>query len=391
MKRNVDIVVITTVPFPTGMAPTNRILSYAKALAKKRTVKVFVTRPSDTEEAPNNHSSQGSIDNVYYRYLNNTPVWPYNRSKIVKLFYIIYAHIALAINLVKSKPKSVIVYCDDFYTRVLVLFFKYLLNYRLIIEENEYPKIIKRTNYVLIKYFQLSIYKHIDGVLTISNELYTFYKINMRTKEVFFLPMTVDIKRFERRQEYNPGYKYFIYVGGGGGFERDGIFDIVKAFAIFYKAHALYKLLIIGPISDTNLYFKEMSTFIAENCLDNSILFEGVKNTNEIPKYLQNATAIVMAPPKDFPSGGFPTKLGEFLMSETPVITTSVSEIPKYLDDHSAILVEPSNIKMLAAAMHNVTEEHQKYKAIGTEGKKVALSCFNAENHVMDLISFLEG
>jgi len=116
----------------------------------------------------------------------------------------------------------------------------------------------------------------------------------------------------------------------------------------------------------------------------------GKKNTDEIPNLLGKSDCLIMTPQKDFDSGGFPTKLGEFLATGKPVICSKVSEIPYYLDNNSAILVEPQNHEELTKTILSVIEDYQSFIRIGENGKKVAMNCFFAGRYTDSLIQFLK-
>ena len=96
-----------------------------------------------------------------------------------------------------------------------------------------------------------------------------------------------------------------------------------------------------------------------------------------------------MTPNKDFESGGFPTKLGEYLATGKPVICTKVSEIPKYLNNTSAILIEPDNHSELVESLNKIIEHPRNYTTIGENGRLTVKKYFNTKTYLNELISFL--
>lgn len=77
--------------------------------------------------------------------------------------------------------------------------------------------------------------------------------------------------------------------------------------------------------------------------------------------------------------GGFPTKLGEYLVSSKPVIVTNVGEIPNYLQHQkSAFLIELGSAESIVIALKDASLDYEKASNIGLEARKVAESQFCA-------------
>lgn len=390
-KQNIDIAIVTNSSFPLGMASTNRIVSYSKFLARRKNIKVFITKPTERESNCLNSNYKGNYQGVYFEYVNGYTVWPYASNKLYKLLIILSGYYKLIIHLFHEKPSVVLLYSSSNNTilRVLILLFKFILKYKLIIEENEYPKVLqKKNNNIVEKWIILYLYRWSDGMLVMTKELSDFYS-SIKVQNIFILPMTVDIDRFSKKQELTIDYKYFVYAGGSGGFKRDGVFEIIKGFTLFRKNNNNFKLLIIGPIDLSDGLFKKIQNYMDETNANDNIKFLGRQSTDEVVKYLQNAEGIVMAPPVDFPSGGFPTKLGEFLASGTPVICTKVSEITKYLSSNNAFLIEPQNINEIADSMRLIVINKHKAIEVGKNGMHTADKFFNANNYITELSNFL--
>jgi len=387
--KNIDLAIVTNEPFPIGMAATNRIISYASIIANNKKVKVYITKPTEKINTQFNYNASGEHKKIVYEYTSRRVIWPEEKSKLFKFKIIFYGYLNLIIALLKQKPKTIIIYTSNISTRLLLIILKPFLRYRLIIEENEYPKVLKRTNNKVLLKINFLSYKKCDGMLVITEELESYYK-SMKSKDVHVLPMTVDTSRFKKMEGNVIETNYFIYVGGGGGFKRDGVFDIVKGFAIFQKNYPEYNLLLIGPYNPKDENIQAIIQFIDNNNLSGNITLTGPKSTNEIPSYLSHAKGIIMAPPKNFVSGGFPTKLGEFLMSGTPVITTAVSDIPKYLNSSNSYIIKKNNPQGIAISMEKIIQDEVQADKIGLKGKETAFIHFNAETYLNDLMTFLK-
>ena len=77
---------------------------------------------------------------------------------------------------------------------------------------------------------------------------------------------------------------------------------------------------------------------------------------------------------------GFPTKLGEYLLSGNPVVVTAVGDIPYYLENGvSALIVPPSDATSFSQSLIWILDNPDKAKIIGENGRKVAMAFFNSQ------------
>ena len=66
-----NIKIITTAPFPIGMAGSNRIMTYAKGLVENNcNVSVICMKTTENPQNIYNKSTSGVIDGIRYKYSN---------------------------------------------------------------------------------------------------------------------------------------------------------------------------------------------------------------------------------------------------------------------------------------------------------------------------------
>lgn len=387
-KRKYGIVVVTHEPFPSGMAATNRMISYLKPVsARDIPVKVLILKPTEKADRLVNTEAKGSFGGIDFEYVNKSTLWPGKGNKIKKFYLVTTAYFQTIRKLVQIKPGTVITYTGDLIAKLILFSLRPVLKYKIIIEETEYPKVLRRKKPGLTGKWQLRLYKKADGMLVMTKELENYYR-GLGVDNLFHLPMTVDFSRFEDQGSVKKG-KFFAYVGGSGGFIRDGVLDIIRAFEIFVRSNPGYQLLIVGPADPESPATKEIMKYIQEHNAGDNVILSGPKATNEIPELLARATGIVMAPPKNFSSGGFPTKLGEFLASGTPTICTRVSDIADYLDETNSYLVAPGDIPGIFNAMNEIITNRSTAEIRGKNGRALASAVFNAETYLPSLIDFI--
>ena len=88
----------------------------------------------------------------------------------------------------------------------------------------------------------------------------------------------------------------------------------------------------------------------------------------------------------------FPTKLGEMLMSQIPVIMTTIGDVKLYLESGvSAYLFEKDDENKLVQYMHTVLSQPQEASVIAKRGNEVALNSFNPIVQGKRLSEFIHG
>ena len=87
---------------------------------------------------------------------------------------------------------------------------------------------------------------------------------------------------------------------------------------------------------------------------------------------------------------GFPTKLGEYLLTENPVVVTSVGDIPLFLrHGESAYLAEPGNPEDIAAKIEDALSSPNA-SSVGKKGAEIAKQCFNSEIEAEKVVKFIK-
>ena len=86
----------------------------------------------------------------------------------------------------------------------------------------------------------------------------------------------------------------------------------------------------------------------------------------------------------------FPHKVGEYLASRRPIITTVYGEPAKYLKDNvSAFIAEDFDPKLIAVKMKEILYNPDLANKVGIEGFKVCLNHFHYGNYSRLLNEFL--
>ena len=200
--------------------------------------------------------------------------------------------------------------------------------------------------------------------------------------------MIADTTRFAglQKQQVKP---YVAYCGTASN-TKDGVDQLIRAFSLVVKRHPDYKLYIIGSTPSKKQRFNNLE-LVEELGIKESIVFTGIIAAHQMPQMLMNAEILALDRPYNLQAKyGFPTKLGEYLLTGNPVVVTRVGDIPLFLTDgESALIAEPDNPQSFADKLCWAIEHPKEGALIGTAGKCVAEQAFNYLTETQKLINVI--
>ena len=167
---------------------------------------------------------------------------------------------------------------------------------------------------------------------------------------------------------------------------------LIKAFSQVTIKHPDVKLCLLGNPTSPGVKNSNES-LIHELKLEDKVLMPGRISFSDMPQWLVDATVLALDRPNNIQAQyGFPTKLGEYLLSGNPVVVTSVGDIPLFLDDkESALIADPDDNDVFAAKLDWVLSNPDDAAVIGAKGREVALLNFNYLIETKKLINVLKS
>lgn len=261
--------------------------------------------------------------------------------------------------------------------------------YKIYHERTEHPDVSRRwaDDKEHSKYIEACT--RVDGLFVISTSLRdTFVKFGVSQEKIHIINMTVDQSRFEglMREHTEP---YIAYCGTVTN-SKDGVDSLIKSFEIIAKYNKEIKLYIIGPLQNKGDKNSNIE-LIKKLHLEHRIVLTGMMSADKMPQMLKNAKILVLARPDNLQAkNGFPTKLGEYLLTENPVVITKTGDIPLFLQDgKSAMLAEPGNEQDIAKKILYLLENPSIATEIGKNGKIIALRNFNSKIEARKVIEII--
>lgn len=369
---HMKIAIINTLPVPSGNASVNRFLSYGKELVQLG-VRVHVLSSAAFEDnklegieafsCGRDTSMFGALRNIILMIKKNQ----YDAAILVSNSLLLIYPLALVCRL-----KGV----------------------KLIQEKSEFPFVLMKKG-LLSKcwawFYTSTTYKIFDGLIVMTKPLMEYFKPRVRKDcKLIEVPMTVDVERFAiNKNNYSTYGRYIAYCGNMSG-NKDGVLNLIEAFSLVEDKLSDIKLLLIGGTNSPE-QLEQLKSEVQKKGIKN-IVFYGRATREQMPELLVNAKLLALARPSSLQStGGFPTKLGEYLATGNPVVVTSVGDIPNYLNETNAYIVEPNDNKAFADAILEVFNDYSKAETRGLEGKKIAYNVFNAKVQSERLNSYLQS
>lgn len=383
-------------PYPHGMACTNRVHNYAKGLSELgHQIEIIIPIPLEQEAEAKNHQAVGQHEGVSYRYMGNTPYRSENflRRRIGDIIQPLMAARHLSVSPIRTN--AILLVSNSLFH---ILLFKAVAIYAgavYIQEKSELPFAFSRRKGALTnlyrKIYNRLVYRIFDGVIVISEQLRVFFEpLLKRSADQLLVPIIVNLEEFNASKEFMSSEKYIAYAGNLSD-HKDGISTLLEAFRQVTLEHPDARLYLIGkPAPDAQ---QKVDTFIAKHRLQSRVVVTGYVSREDLVAYLKGASALALAKPQSVQADFcFPSKLGEYLATKKPVVTTKVGEIPDYLEDEkTAYLTPPDDPSAFANKLAWVLSHPEEAEQVGRQGNKIANEQFSYQKQGQRIADFIQA
>lgn len=232
--------------------------------------------------------------------------------------------------------------------------------------------------------------KQLSGLFVISTSLKEYFiKLGVDNTSIHIINIIVDEMRFQGIGKDAETEPYIAYCGSAYN-NKDGVDQLIQAFSLTIKDYPSVKLYIVGanPQKDQACSNEQLAKDLG---LEKNVVFTGVVSAERMPQLLTNAKMLVLDRPRNIQAQyGFPTKLGEYLLTGNPTVLTRVGDMPLFLEDMvSTVFAEPDNPKDFSAKMVWCLKNEEEAKIIGRRGKEVALKHFSYKTETQKMIDIM--
>lgn len=390
-RQNSYVIIITDVGLPNGFAPGNRIINYVKGFEYKGlSTDVLIFRPTNSHNIVTNKSKAGKLgesSQFEFTYTNTRSKYFVFRP-LIDILSLIYLFLKLE-KLIwkKGKPDFVIVYTYRFWPELFTLIQCKLHKILIYKEVSENPIIYtKRVNFfAYLRIYMYFILRSYSAILVMTNKLWEYFEKNGFDK-LILVPMTVDISRFEivTKKDYT-SFK-ITYVGSLNE-HKDGVLFLIRAISDLLKTKEIMFLQLVGdPFNDA--FLTELNNLLSSSHITQKVLVSCKIESKKIPSIISNSQLLVLPRPLNLQTEyGFPTKLGEYLASGVPVLSSDVGEIPQYLQDGvNAFLYKSGDTRSLHNRLVYIMNNYQKAIEVGNNGRKTAEMFFDSNKNVLPIL-----
>lgn len=393
------VILIDSFGFPYGMAATQRVRLIARALVENGfQVKVMVIRALEKKQNIENSEFKGTFQGIDFEYSSGTTIR--SRNFFVRHFTDIKGIVVAMLLLAKyrvNKNLDCFYYYGNMYdstiNRWLFYLEVYLLGIPLIIELCERPWTFEHKT---IMDCLISPLTNVSGVIVISPFLKSWAsKEALRIKRsVRFLelPILVDANEESFTETSNSSEPIKVLYAAAPQYPETIEF-ILESMIFVWDDFPDCQLLITGHRDDLSL--NKIKNKITQLNLQKNVQFTGYVPRMELLGLYKSATCLLIPLFEDIRSRArFPTKIGEYLCSGRPVITTDVGDITNYLQDGvNALICKPGDPKEYARKIiKGINPENQEQnRQIGLNGRTVARTCFHYRNYSNSITDFFSS
>ena len=382
--------------FPYGLAESNKAMLISQALINGSiNVTILCNQGKHKREKYPNMKHFGNYKGIEYIYTTRSF---YKPSSNVKRYF---QKITSAINELKflfrntnQKERNIrfaIVSTKSiwhvWYYSILarILKFKTILNY------SEYPSAMAQhssiksniNNYLFDRFAA----KLVNGILPISEFLVQHITKVAKSKPYLRIPVLFDFKKYK----YIPvssNENYILFCGHVAYYEI--INFIIKSFETVANKVDFFLYLVLNGNS---VKLKRIKDEIAlSECHSRIKIFSSLSDRELFTNYINAKALLIPLRPTIQDKARFPHKIGGYLASGNPIITTNYGEIKNYFKDEiDALIADEFDYKLFAAKILFVFENPEKSKEIGKRGYELGLSEFNFERYTSLIIEYLKS
>lgn len=208
-------------------------------------------------------------------------------------------------------------------------------------------------------------------------------------RKMLRLPILIDTKAWSPAAEKS-SYRelYYLWCGNAAVAEADVKF-MLQALFLVRKQVPDIRLVLAGRASSE---IRRTVASLAASCglPGSSVEVTGYLPTGDLKEMMYNATGLLIPLWNEERSiCRFPTKLGEYLASGTPVISSKTGDVGRFVEHgRSALLSDPGDVQGFANNMIFVSADPEKAGQIGVAGRHVAEKHLDFRNYSQSLYNF---
>lgn len=273
-----------------------------------------------------------------------------------------------------------------YYVLVSKLFgFKTILNYVEFysgIKKRNADTIVQINDYLYDKFGP----KMVDANFPISEFLIEHLNKISPAKKYLKIPVLTDYHKYDGIVHKNEA-PYFLYCGAA--LYKDVVKFVIDAYSSLSDPRFRLHLVVSGSQENMDI----LKAHMAQSKYPERIkLFSRLPEKDLFEQYKNAAALLIPLRPEFQDIARFPHKIGEYLASGNPVISSNYGEVKFYFTDHENMLIaENYDVKEFAEEMQFVMDNPEKARKIGEAGYQFGKRHFDYVLYGNMIGAFLEG
>ncbi len=241
------------------------------------------------------------------------------------------------------------------------------------------------TNDYLMDHFMI---KRMDAALPISEILKDNFNKIAPNKPIFKIPVLCDFSLFDvpKNQSKEP---YFLYCGSLG--YKEVVDFILEAYAKISKTTNIKLYLLVS--GGKSVEYEQLQRDIAQKVNPEKVhVYKNIPYSQLIDLYVNAKALLIPLRPTLQDAARFPHKIGEYLATGNPIVTTNYGEVAHYFQDKkNALIANNYEVDEYVEKLLFVINEPDKASKIGKKGKTYGLNEFDYLSYGQKLKLFLKN
>jgi glycosyltransferase involved in cell wall biosynthesis len=378
--------------FPQGFAEVKKMTLISKSLVMKgNPVTIIANRGMYNEKDNFPFGAKGTYEGVDFVYTSGSPFRPGNffKRNMLKIRGVAQEFLLLRRLRRSRKLDYAILSSNNFFSVYYYYVLSKLLRFKTILNYVEYYSAIKRDRdqiglRINNKLFDQCAPRLVDLVFPISEFLISHLKNVAPGKKYLKIPILADLGQssFDGNSE---DQKYFLFCGALSYIEV--VEFIVDSFCLL-NSDAVFLYLVVNGNKEQRDKLDDYLQLHSQK--DRIKIFSNV-DQDKLDAYYKNATGLLIPlRPTMQDEARFPHKIGEYLASGNPVVSTNYGEVKHYFNDGENMLIaETYETRSFANKMQFVLDNMPEAKKIGERGREMALKNFDYRLYGEKIIGFL--
>jgi glycosyltransferase involved in cell wall biosynthesis len=389
--KQTNILYLGNSGFPYGLAEVQKLLLISKSLVSAgATVTVVSSRGVHNVNITPGILTKGTFEGINYVYTSGSA---YREPNFIKRnFYKLFEKFKELKEIRQiNKQKHIdaaIISSKSFFNLCFYKSIAYFIGFKIILNFVEYNSAMagRKTLFTKFQDFLFDKYalKIADGILPISEFLISIIKDNAPHKPYLKIPVLVDMKRYGNVEKKHDE-KYFLFCGAAAYSEI--IIFIIKAFELLNQNQIKLNLVINGTTAHLNQIIDYANQSVKKDLIR---IYNNVSDHDLSILYKSAIGLLIPLRPTLQDKARFPHKIGEYLASGNPVVTTNYGEVKHYfIDGVNAIIAEEYDIKLFSEKMNYLIEYPEQGIIIGKTGLELASKYFDNMAYGNVIINFI--